>query len=103
MQLANPYDLRTHLLKEGDEATRFAWQQDTSGALSRAKAIRDAQVENPKFAPEIKHLASIPTITYESWMREYGISLPPSQSDLKWIMTKVNDPEFKYFRTGTKT
>ena len=101
MKLNNPYNLNTHLLNDGDNF-RVGWSQDCSGAIERNRIIREAQ-QSRRFASDTEHLASIPTIIYEKWMRELGLSWPPTQDDLKVVLSKVqNDPEFKHFRTGTK-
>jgi hypothetical protein len=99
MKLENRYNLNSHLLDDGDDF-RIGWSQDCAGVLERNKIIRDAQ-EGRRFAPEIEHIASIPSILVEKWMRENNMSWPLTPDNLEFIVSKVeNDPEFKHFRTS---
>ena len=99
MKLSDPSDMNNHLLHDG-KGWRIAWSQKTGAALDRNKKIRDMQEGRP-FASDTEHLASIPSIIYEKWMREFNLSWPPTQDDLDFVLSKVrNDPDFRYFRTS---
>lgn len=87
-----------------DEMTDTATIQtvtDAQPVIERNKRLRN---DTDGYTPsrDLRHVATIDRVTYERWLREaFGANWNqrPSKDKMAVIKRKINDPDFRNFRT----
>lgn len=76
--------------------------QDVTAIIERNKAMYNHNDGYSK-SREMRRVASIPAVTWHKWMVEAGLDARDPDLSAKMeevIKRKVNDPDFRYFRTA---
>lgn len=90
----SPIERKLHYEEQGDRLIVESIQ-DVEPILNRNRELqKDKSLTRGK---EMWHVASIPNIVIEQWMKE-GINLFRKE-DWSKVKAKLNDPNYKYLRT----
>ena len=76
--------------------------QDCEPIIERNKAV---QSEKNDIGDWARHVATIPLVVAQKWMQDDGVNfLAMGKADRrKYLRRKLNDPEWRYLRTGQGT
>ena len=84
------------------DTTTISQTQDVDPYLEANKRQRDAQTSLTKMGDGLQKIASIPLILIDQWSKEIG-SEPLHLSNRRWLMIRLNDPEYSKLRTRKGT
>ena len=75
-------------------------KQDVAQCLRELKRSRNENAQNSSkydFRSTFHHEASIPMVVVMKWRKELGDD-PLAKRNQKWLMAKLNDPNYRYLR-----
>ena len=75
--------------------------QDVTGLLDANKALQNEGRHRSRDG-SLEHVASIPPIIVHKWMNEDGVNFLalPKKERRAYLARKLNDPDWRYLRTG---
>ena len=87
-----------------DEETDTATIERTTDVAPILEHNKDKQNNSDGYtlSRDMRHVATIDVVTYEMWLKEaFGEDWVqrPAKDKMEVIKRKINDPDFKYFRT----
>ena len=82
------------------DETHIERVQDITPIIEMNKALHNTDYQKKGIKEEWLHAAMIPVIVQERWIRKFGIDVYDPDH---WpgVRRLLNDPEFKYLKTGT--
>jgi hypothetical protein len=74
--------------------------QDITDVIEGNKRAQNAGNNGWTPSRDMKHVATIPNIVLMQWANEAGVKFNDSKAMQEIIKKKMNDPDFRLFRTG---
>ena len=70
--------------------------QDVEPTIKQARALAD--IHGGRVDPDAYHVARVPVVVLERWMKKRGVTFADFQRDPLLVKELVNDPELRAFR-----
>lgn len=74
-------------------------RQEVSAILDHNKAFKNSGLDGYTPSRDMRHVASIPPIILDKWLKEEGIRWWDS-ADTPKLMSKLDDPDWSHLRTS---
>jgi hypothetical protein len=90
-------DITSRFVPHSDGTFTIHRRQDAEPTIENNKALQSV----PQRTDGLKHIASIPAVVFERWMKETGAPLlsMPAHEFQQFIRKKLRDPEWLWLRT----
>jgi hypothetical protein len=90
-------DIRTRFHPHSDGTFTIHRWQDAEPIIETNKVLQSL----PQRTDGLKHIASIPALIYEQWVKETDGELMrmPSHEQAKFFRRKLNDPQWRFLLT----
>ena len=82
------------------DVTTFESCQDIEPIINMNKSLHNTDYQKKGIKEDWMHAAQIPVIVQERWLRKFGVNIYEKEH-WPWVKRLLNDPEFKYLKTGS--